>query len=224
MATANAEATVDKHYPKSIQVSGTGKVSIKPDIADLVFSIEAQAKSAEIARDQAATATTALIKAIKAAGIEAKDIQTRSVALYPNYSTDGGNKVISYQLNNQVALTIRDINKVSGVIDTAVTAGGNLVRVQGVSFALDDPDSAMIGAREKAYANAKAKAEQYAKMAGFTLGSTLHISESANTIPMPVPYAEARGMRGAIMDKAATPVEVGEQEITVNVEVMFGID
>ncbi len=224
MATANAEPKTESHYPKSIQVSGVGKISVKPDKADLVLSIEVQAKTAESARQQAATATDALLKAVKASGIEVKDIQTRSVSLYPNYSPDGGNKIVSYQLTNQVAVVIRDINKVSDIIDSAVKAGGNLVRVQGVGFAVDDPDFAMVGAREKAYANAKAKAEQYAKLAGLSLGSPLHISESTNSLSMPVPYAEARTMKAAMLDRAATPVEAGEQEITVNVEVMFGID
>jgi uncharacterized protein len=224
MTKAHAESAVANRYPKSIQVSGAGKVSAKPNKADVVLSIEAQSKTAESARQQAAVATTALLKSIKAQGIDAKDIQTRSVALYPNYSADGGNKIVSYQLNNQVALIIRDIDKVSDIIDSAVAAGGNLVRVQGVAFSVDDPEIALATAREKAYANAKAKAEQYAKMAGVSLGSPLHINESNSAFPIPMPYAEARTMKAAMLDRSATPVEVGEQEISVSVEVMFSID
>ncbi len=79
-------------------------------------------------------------------------------------------------------------------------------------------------AREKAYVNARAKAEQYAKLAGVTLGRAMHISEGAGASPMPVPYAEMSMMRGAVAASAPTPIQVGEQEVTVTVNVIFGVD
>jgi uncharacterized protein len=222
MSTANAE-TLDNQHPRSIHVSGTGKVFVAPDKADLTLSIEVQAKTAEAARNQAAVAMESLIKAVKSEGVADKDIQTRSVSLYPNYSPDTANKIIGYQLSNQVAVCIRDINKASDIIDTAVKAGGNSTRVQGISFTIDKPESALAEAREKAYANAKTKAVQYAKLAGVTLGSPLHISEGADIPAMPIPYGEVRMMKAGMADSASTPVQVGEQEVTVTVDVMFGI-
>jgi uncharacterized protein YggE len=222
MSTANAEP-LDNQRPRSIHVSGTGKVSATPDKADLTLSVSVQAKTAEAARNQAATAMEALIKAVKDADFADKDIQTRSVSLYPSYSRDTANKIIGYQLTNQVAVCIRDISKASDIIDSAVKAGGNSTRVQGINFAIDDPESALAEAREKAYANAKAKAEQYAKLAGLTLGSPLHISEGTDIPPVPRPYAEMRTMKSAMADGASTPVQAGEQEVTVTVDIMFGI-
>lgn len=215
--------TLNDQQPRSIHVNGTGKVSVAPDKADLTLSVEVQAKTAESARNQAATTMAALIKAMKNAGVADKDIQTRSVSLYPNYSPDPTNKVIGYQLSNQVAVCIRDIKKVSSVIDLAVQAGGNSTRVQGISFAVDNPESALAEAREKAYANAKAKAGQYAQLAGVTLGSPLRISEGSDVSPVPMPYGEIRMMKTAMADNASTPVQAGEQEVTVTVDVMFGI-
>jgi uncharacterized protein len=214
---------LDNQRPRSIHVSGTGKVSVTPDKADLTLSVEVQAKTAEDARKQAATAMEALIKAVKNEDVESKDIQTRSVSLYPNYSSDAANKIIGYQLANQVAVCIRNINKASDIIDTAVQAGGNSTRVQGISFGLDNPDKALIEAREKAYANAKLKAQQYAKLAGVTLGTPLHISEGSDTSPVPLPYGEMRMMKTAMADGASTPVQAGEQEVSVTVDVTFGI-
>jgi uncharacterized protein YggE len=222
VATANADP-LDSPQPRSIRVNGTGKVAVTPDKADLTLSVEVQAKTAESARNQAATTMAALIKAMKNAGVADKDIQTRSVSLYPNYSPDPTNKVIGYQLSNQVAVCIRDIKKVSNVIDLAVQAGGNSTRVQGISFAVDNPESALAEARKKAYANAKAKAGQYAQLAGVTLGSPLRISEGSDVSPMPMPYGEIRMMKAAMTDNASTPVQAGEQEVTVTVDVMFGI-
>ena len=165
----------------------------------------------------------ALIKAVKDQDVASKDIQTRSVSLYPNYSPNTANKIVGYQLSNQVAVCVRDISKASDIIDAAVKAGGNSARVQGISFGIENPDSALAQAREKAYANAKAKAEQYAKLAGVSLGSPLHISEGSEIPATPMPYGEVRMMKAA-MDGATTPVQAGEQEVSVTVDVMFGIE
>lgn len=222
MATANAE-THDNQRPRSIHVNGTGKVSAAPDKADLTLSVEVQAKTAEAARNQAAVAMEALIKAVTNKGVASKDIQTRSVSLYPNYSPDSANKIIGYQLSNQVAVCIRDINKASDIIDSAVQAGGNSTRVQGITFGIDNPESALTKARDLAYANAKTKAEQYAKLAGVNLGTPLHISEGSDTSPVPMPYGDVRMMKTAMAEGASTPVQAGEQEVTVTVDVTFGV-
>ena len=223
MTTANAE-THDNQPPRSIHVSGIGKVSVKPNKADLTLSVEVQAKTAEAARNQAAVAMEALIKVIKNADVTDKYIQTRSVSLYPTYSPDADNKIIGYQLSYQVAVCIRDINKDSDIIDNAVQAGGNSTWFQGINFGIDNPESALRDAREKAYVNAKMRAEQYAKLAGVSLGSPLHISEGSDIPATPMPYGEVRMMKSAMADSASTPLQVGEQEVLVTVDAMFGIE
>lgn len=221
MLTANAE-TPSSHSPRSIHVNGIGKISVAPDKADLTLSVEIQAKTAEAAREQAAVTMESLIKAVESLDIANKDIQTRSVSLYPSYSPDTANKIVGYQLSNQVAICIRDISKTSDVIDAAVKAGGNSARVQGISFAIENPESALSKAREKAYANAKEKAGQYAKLAGVSLGAPLHISEGSDVSAVPMPYGEAR-MMSAKSASSSTPVQTGEQEVSVTVDVIFGI-
>ncbi len=213
----------DAQRPRSIRVNGSGKVFVAPDKAELTLSVEVQARTAESARKQAANAMDALIKAVKNEGVADRDIQSRSVSLYPNYSSDTANKIIGYQLTNQVSVVIRDIDKASDVIDSAVSAGGNFTRVQGIGFSIENPDSAFAVAREKAYANAKIKAEQYAKLAGVTLDSPLQISEGSYTAPAPMPYGEMMMAKTAMSDGAPTPVQAGEQEVKVDVDVIFGI-
>lgn len=222
MTNGNAES-LDTQGTRSIHVNGTGKASATTDKADLTLSVEVQAKTAESARNQAASAMDALIKAVKKTGVADKDIQTRSVSLYPNYSPDTANKIIGYQLTNQVAVCIRDIDNASEIIDSAVKAGGNSTRVQGINFAIDNPEPALSEARYLAFANAKMKAEQYAKLAGVSLGLPLHIIEGSATSPAPLPYAEMRTMKAGMIDSASTPVQAGEQEVTVNVDVVFSI-
>lgn len=219
MAELNATS-----QPRTIHVSGTGKASAVPDKADLTLSVEIQAKTAEAARARAAEVMDALIKAVKREGVADKDIQTRSLSLYPTYSPDIANKITGYQLANQVSVSIRDIDKTGDIVDVAVKAGGNATRVQGINFSLDDANAALTEAREKAYANAKSKADQYAKLAGVSLGAPLHISEGGTNAPPPLPYAEMRMMKAGMADSASTPIQAGEQEISLSVDVVFGID
>ncbi len=223
MMPSYAEAN-EHQRPRSIQVNGSGKVMAAPDKAELTLSIDVQAKTAENARNQAAIAMEALLNAVKKEGVPEKDIQTRAVSLYPNYSPDTANKIIGYQLSNQVIVTIHDIDKASDIIDSAVRAGGNATRVQGINFSIDNPETPMAEARTKAFANAKDKAGQYAKLAGVGLGAPLHITEGSSISSNPMPYAEMRTMKAAMADGASTPVQAGEQEVTVNVEVIFAID
>lgn len=221
---AGAKEMTANHHARSIHVSGTGKAFVPPDKADLTLSVEAQGKTAEIARNQAANAMTALIKAVKTAGVSEKDIQTRSVSLYPNYAPDSANKIIGYQLSNQVAVIVRNLDKLGEVMDAAVSAGGNLTRIQGVNFSISNPDKALAAARELAFRDAKTKAEQYAKLAGINLGSPLHISEGTHIPPTPMPYGELQAMKAAMAESAPTPVQAGEQEVSVTVEIMFAIE
>lgn len=223
MSPVHAE-DIDLHRPHSIQVNGQGRVSIEPDKADLTLSVEVQAKSAEAARDQAAATMTALIKAVKEENVADKDIQTSYVSLYPIYGQDGANKISGYQLANRVTVVIHDVSKVSAIIDAAIKAGGNPVRVQGISFGVNNPEAALSQAREKAYADARAKAEQYAKLANVTLGRAMHITEGGGAPPMPRPYAEMSVMRSSIGAGNPTPIQAGEQEVSVTVEVVFGVE
>ena len=221
---ADAKEMTGSLQPRTIHVSGIGKTFVPPDKADLTLSIEAQGKTAEIARNQAANSMTALIKAVKKTGVAEKDIQTRSVSLYPNYSPDSANKIVGYQLSNQVAVIVRNLNKLGEIMDAAVDAGGNLTRIQGVTFGIINPDKTLAVSRKEAYRDAKSKAEQYAKLAGITLGNPLHIREGSHIPPMPMPYGEIQAMKASMADSAPTPVQTGEQEVSVTVDVMFAIE
>jgi uncharacterized protein len=204
----------------TIHVAGQGKVSVRPDKADLTLAVEVHAKTAKAAREQAAVKMASLIAAVKELGIAEKDIQTSYVSLSPEYNEHS--KIIGYMLNNQLLVCVRDINQVGTVIDTAVQAGGDATRVQGLSFAVQDPNNALVQARAQAFADARKKAEQYAELAGVSLGKAIQISELGSNAPTPVPYASDLVMMKATAP--ATPIQAGEQEVSVNVSVMFGVE
>jgi hypothetical protein len=117
-----------------------------------------------------------------------------------------------------VTAKIRDINKSGTIIDAVAEAGGDLTRINGISFTVDNPTTYYTQAREKAMADAEAKAEQMADLAGIKLDKPFYISESGGYIP--VPYAVRSYDAGV---SATTPISAGELEITLSVQVAYGI-
>ena len=117
---------------------------------------------------------------------------------------------------------VRDIDKAGEVIDDAVDAGGDLLQVQSISFTIDDTTALRSEARAEAVADAQAKAEELATLAGVDLGKPTYISESIST-PYPQPYFD-RGVGLAMEEAAVTEISAGELEVVVNVYMTYAID
>lgn len=205
-----------------ITVTGRGEVQIPPDIGFVTVGIQSTAATVAEARDQAATAATAVIDALKAQDIEAKDIQTVGLSISPvyEYKTNESPRITGYAVTNTVSAKVRDLEKMSAVIDDAVLAGGDDSRLQGISFGIDDETEAKTQAREAAMADAKAKAEQLARLGGVTLGAPVTISEGTISIS-----EAARGSDDAIQAGGiATPIETGTNTVTVDVSVRYAVE
>ncbi|MCB1403368.1 MAG: SIMPL domain-containing protein, partial [Rhodobacteraceae bacterium] len=120
--------------------------------------------------------------ALEAAGIDRADVQTSRLSLdsiWENRSDGGTPKVVGFQASNMVTVTVRDIDRLGAVVDAVAAAGGN--RIFGVDFAVDEPRAQIDAARERAVADARAKAELYAGAAGVALGPVLSISEGGGS-------------------------------------------
>jgi uncharacterized protein YggE len=207
---------------EGIWVSGEGKVTVTPDIATLCLGIEAQAKTVAWAQSQAAEAMDRVMTALTDSGVDEDDIQTQYFSIYPvtRWSDETQQEVvIGYRVTNMVTAKIRDIDKVGSTIDAVAAAGGNYTRVNNISFSVDDPTAYYEEAREKAVADAKDKAEQLADLAGVRLGKPTYISEG--TISPPVIYRDVTMEAGASVE---TPISPGEIEITLTVQMVYGIE
>jgi hypothetical protein len=206
-----------------ISVTGEGKVSGKPDVAKLTLGVTAEADTVQKARDQAAGSLDGIVKSLKNNGVADKDIQTQQLNIQPQYDyKDGNQKLRGFQVTNILNVTLRDINKTSQVVDDAVRAGGNDTTIQGLAFTIDNPDALKKQAREKAVADAKAKAETLAQVAGVGIGAAMSISESSNT---PV-YYDSRSAQGGIAAPdtgGPTPIQPGELDVTVQVSITWAI-
>jgi len=205
-----------------IWVSGTGEVTAVPDLATLNLGIEAQEKTVQEAQTEAATTMTALVAALESNGVAEKDIQTTtySIEVVTKWNEDTNEQVtIGYKVTNTVTAKMRDMSEIGTIIDAAAEAGGNLTRISSPIFTVDDPTAYYTQARGKAMADAKAKAEQMANLAGIKLGKPTYINENSY---IPVPYS-VKSSAYAEGISATTPISAGEVEITANVLVGYAI-
>jgi len=216
--------TVDINSQQSgIWVSGTGKVTVTPDIATLSLGIEAQADTVAEAQAQAATAMDAVMAALADNGVAKKDIQTQYFSIYQVTRWDDYKDeqvVTGYRVSNMVTAKIRNVEQAGLVIDAAAAAGGDYTRINNISFSVDDPTPYYEEARQEAVADARAKAEQLASLAGVNLGKPTYISEG--TIYPPVVYRDA-GMMAVPEASPTTPISPGEIELTLTLQVAYAI-
>ncbi|MDQ3031058.1 MAG: SIMPL domain-containing protein [Myxococcota bacterium] len=214
------ETMVLREGSEGIQVVGEGKAEARPDRARFEIGIEARRPTVAEAREASASAQTRVLDAIRAAGIASEDIQTTQLSIQPEYEyTEGGRNLLGYTARNTVQVRVREIDSVSDVVDAGVRAGGDDVRLQGIGFELSDPESLRATAREEAMTEARATAEQLARLAGVELGEPIAIEEVVSG-GGPVPMMQ---MRMADSAETSTPVEAGTTEVQVQLRVRWSI-
>ena len=200
-----------------ITVVGTGTVSGTPDTVVVSFSVNANSPNISSAFGTANAGMAALQKSLRAHGVATKDLQTSNVSVQPNYTDKAA--INGYVVSESLTATLRDIGKAGATISAAVDGGRNLVRVDGVSLDLKDSGPLLTRARDDAYANAKAKAEQYAHDAGRSLGTVVSINEQVQQPQQPFAY----GYPMASSADRAVPIAAGSQNLSVQVTVTFGL-
>ncbi|WP_238422493.1 SIMPL domain-containing protein [Gordonia sp. 'Campus'] len=209
--------------PRSVTVVGTGQVTGTPDTLRADIGVEATASDVTTALNETSAKVTAVTDAVVAAGVERKDVATQQVSVNPQYtnpSPGATSEVGGYLATNTIRVTIRDIAKASAVLSAAATAGGDNTRISNVSFAIDDDSDLLDQAREAAFTDARGRAEQYANLAGDSLGKVLTITESTSGQEK----SAAPGTFERDVAAAPVPVEPGQQELTFTVNVTFALD
>lgn len=207
-----------------IHAAGVGTVSGEPDIAVISLGVEALRDSVSEARDDAARALAAIVEALRSAGVAEDDIRTARFSINPRYEyvRDGQQQLLGFQVTNTLNVTLRDLNATGDVVDRAVTAGGDLTRVQSVSFRIEDTTALEEEARVLAIEDALAKADLYAEQLEVVRGPLVSISEGSYDS---FPVAEAR-FAVAMNDSAGPPTQFfgGELEVSVRVQAVFAIE
>lgn len=223
-ACAQEGGTGGSYHPNSIQpettisVSATGVVEKEPDMAVMTLGVQTEAKTAAQAVADNAVKMTNVFKAVEAAGIARKDMQTSNFSLNPRYdysSRGAPPRVTGYTASNQISVTVRDLDNLGETMDAIVSAGSNTFN--GLRFALDDPSDAKDEARRKAMTEAGERAELYADAAGLKVKRIVTISEGGGFNAGPIPVMQARTMEADV----STPIATGEVSYSVTVNVVF---
>ena len=210
----------DKEPPKrTITMSGKGTVKSAPDKVTVSAGVESQAPTAKDALAKNTAAMTKVVDALKSAGIDPKDIQTTDFSVNPQYEDRDDDKkpprIVGYDVNNMVYVTMRDTARIGAVLDQLVQAGSN--SIGGVYFSIDKPEELEKEARKLAIEDAIAKAKLYVGATGAELGPVQTISEQGGCVPY---YPAAPRMEA----KAAThpvPIEPGTQNTNIEVQVTW---
>lgn len=206
---------------RGIQVTGEGRVTTVPDVAVVNLGVEARATTASEARRRAAAGMETMAAAIRRLGVAERDIQTQRFSLTQFREREFGREVTGFRAVNTVRVKVRDIDQTGKIVDDAVAAAGDLVRVERITFTVDDPTPFYSQAREQALADARTKAEALAKGAGVSLGQPQSIFEGALRVPVP---AMALGRGGELGVEAPTPIFTGETEIVLTIQVNYAIE
>ena len=212
-APASFSAQAAEKIDKLVTVTGEGKVVTVPDNAVIRLGVSSQAKTARAASDANAKEMTIVLAAIKESGVADRDIQTTSLSLQPQYDPKqtGTAHLIGFQVSNQVTVKIRDVGRLSAVLDRAIAAGAN--EMSGIEFVVSEQAKLLDKARIEAIADARRKAELYASAAGMKVGRVMAISEEG---PAQTPRAYQTMRAGA-----ATPIAPGEQMLRAVVTVSY---
>ncbi len=205
----------------SITVVGSGTASARPDTAEVAAGVVTQSAVAAQALAQNNAGMDRVLKAVTALGIADKDIQTTNVSVVPQRRQgrpEGAAppEIIGYEVSNQVRIKVRDLAALGRLLDALVDQGANVLG--GISFSVADPAPVLDQARAQAMADARRKADVYARAAGVKLGRVLSIREATPGIPRLEGFAAPR-MVGA----AAVPVASGEREFQASVTITYAI-
>ena len=213
------ERLIDISNDRWVEVTGEGIVSAAPDFARVTLGVTTAGKTAGEAMAANAKAANALVSLIKAEGVAPADIQTTDVSISPMFSQSSSGQesaptIIGYSVSDNVTVMVRDIPRLGGLIDKAVGAGAN--SIYGIGFGHDNASALLDKARPLAVADARRKAEIYASAGGARIGRLMVLTEEAGRQP-PVTFSRAYAAGGA----APTPIEAGEDKLTVTVTARF---
>jgi hypothetical protein len=198
---------------RQVTVVGRGEVKGRPDTATVQIGVETQGATAQEALAQNTTQAQALIARLTELGVAEADMQTVGFNIFPVYGEDG-RQITGYRVSNNVMVTIRNLDRAGALLDGVVQAGAN--SIYGISFSVADQKALLDQARTQAIADAQARAALLAQAAGASVGDVLVITENIGAQPAPV-------MARAEVMAADVPIQPGEQQIAIDVQVTFAL-
>jgi uncharacterized protein YggE len=204
---------------RTMGVSGTGRVTVVPDIAAINIGVRSEAENVTDALDTNTAQANRISRALQELGIEEDDIQTSNFNVYPSDRYDPMTGQVEgryFVVENTVNVTVRDLTSLGAVLTAVVEAGAN--NIYGINFNVEDREAAVAEARKLAIEDAKAKAQAIAEESGVELGEIISISVYSGYTP--TIYYDAKG--GAYSE-AAVPIAAGTLSITMEASLTYSI-
>jgi uncharacterized protein YggE len=216
-------ATAQIQQETTLVLRGEGKVEMKPDFAQVFVGVNAEAPQAIDAMNQQNAQMTAVVAALKKAGIAERDIRTSNLSLnqtFQPYQAGVAPRPRGYTASNRVTVKVRNVDKLGATIDAIVSAGSN--SISGVSFGVENNEQPRKQARANAVKDAMAKAEDYAAALGLRIRRIVNVAEPNVSGPRaPVSAMQEVVVVTSSYIAAPTPVEAGEVAIIQVVDVTF---
>jgi len=203
----------------TIVVSGTGRVAVEPDVAELRLGVAISRETVAEARSEAAATMSAILAAIREAGVAERDIRTAMLSVQPRYDYRDGQApaLAGYDLSNVVEVTVRELAAVGDVIDGSLRAGAT--SLDGLAFQVAEPSAPEAAARTAAVAVSLKKTEVLAAAAGIRIAGVADIVEGG----APPSFPLAKAARMSLAADSGTPVAAGTTDVVVTVTVTFRI-
>ena len=220
IAAAPAAAQSPTLAGTTLTLAVEAEVSRPPDLVEVSGGVVTAAPTAAAAMAENASRMSAVVAAIRKAGVADRDVQTASLNLQPQYkyANNEAPQLIGYQASNTVNIRLRKPDEVGRILDTLVSVGAN--RIDGPNFRVENADAALDDARTKAVAKGRARADLYARAAGLRVKRIVAITEQGTPDPRPRPMM----MASAKMEADSTPVSPGEVQLTVSLAMVFELE
>lgn len=207
-----------KNPQRTFQVIGNGRVEVKPDIIQTVFSIQEEGLNQKEAAEKGNEKNNKTIKALIDLGIKQDDIKTISYSINPDYDLKDGRKITGYTIYINTQVKASDLNKINSAIDKLTEIG---INTNGINYSINNQEKYKEEARNLAIKNAKQKAENLSKAAGFSLGEIASIKELEEpNLIRPLFAAQPKAL--ALNDQK-TNIQEGVNEITAQVQIEYYI-
>lgn len=223
LCLAGVLSAEENTLPKVVRVTGTSEVKVVPDRAVIELGVQKQDPNAGVAKRAADQASRRILAALKAHGVDEKDVQTTYLSLQPESYTRKGVRISYFVANETLAITVRDLSKLDTLLEELVKAGGN--RIDSIGYETSDMRKYSDQARELAVKAAREKAQALAQALGQDVGKAHSIEEVAE------PEYALAGMRAksayaneALAKTLSPSIAPGQNTISASVVVSFDLN
>lgn len=217
-ASANSSSSTCTSH-STVTAHGTGTATGTPDIAILGLAVQTQNSNASTALSRNSTLATGLVNSLVQNGVPKSQIQTTGLSLNAIYGGPSAT-ITGYQVTNRVNARINNISVLGKIVDSAASAAGNAIRVNQITFSVNDSSALFAQARAKAVAQAKVEAKAMASASGKSLGMLCAINDSTTSSSPKI----VSSFSAASGSSAHTPIEPGSERVSATVSVIYELN